>query len=87
MPTDDNFDSDQEELPKPLRISMAHQAWKAANGTLLIRKAARQHGISYRTLIDRIQGAVSKQEANEAMQKLIPTEELCLIEWTEDLYR
>ena len=87
MPTDDEFDSDQEELPQSIRIAMAYQAWKAANGSLSIQKATRQHGISYHTLIDLIHGAKSKQEANEAMQKLTPIEELCLAEWSEDLYQ
>ena len=86
MPIDDDFDSDLEELPKSIRISMAHEAWKAANRSLSIRKAARQHGIAYHTLIDRIHGAILRQEANKAMQKLSPAEELCLIEWSKDLH-
>src|SRR5271163_2776146 len=88
MSTNDNFDfdSDREELPKEVRIHMAYDAWKTANGALSIRKAARQRGIHHRTLTDRINDAISRKEANEAMQKLSSIEESSLETWTEELY-
>ena len=68
---DDNIEDNVEDPPdieKAVRIDLAHQAWKDANGQLAIRKAAWTFGISFSMLNGRIHGAVSKAQASEAMQ-------------------
>jgi helix-turn-helix, Psq domain len=72
MPIDVNSLTDQVDsdtngppnLPKAGRIHLVHRAWRDANGQLSIKKVARIFGISYPTLHGRINGAVSKQQAN-----------------------
>ena len=77
---------DGEELAKPVRIQMAFDAYKAANGTLSLRKAARQHGITFESLRGRVnRGAVSRQQANEDMQRLSALEEDILRDWCTQL--
>jgi hypothetical protein len=67
---------------KAQRIALAHQTWKDSNGQLSMRKAAAQFGVSYSTLQDRIKnGAISKSEASQAMQRLSVREEEALRDW------
>lgn len=70
-----------EGLPKSVRIDLAHQAWKDANGQLSMRKAAGMYQVSLSTLQGRIKGAVSKLEANQAMQRLSVAEEEAIRDW------
>jgi hypothetical protein len=81
---DASVDSDTNDQPDPSkteRIELAHIAWRDANGQLSIKKAARIFGISYSTLRGRINGAVSKQQANQAMQRLTVAEEEAIRDW------
>ena len=51
--TEDSVE-DPPDIPKAVRIDLAHQAWKDANGQLAIKKAARTFDVGYSTLRDRI---------------------------------
>jgi helix-turn-helix, Psq domain/Tc5 transposase DNA-binding domain len=78
----ENIIFDVSALDKPQRIALAHQAWKESKGQLSMRKAATKFGVSYSTLQDRIKnGAISKAEANQAMQRLSVREEQALRGW------
>ena len=55
-------------LPKEARIELAHQAWKDEEGKLSIKGAARQFGVSYTILWNRIHGCILKALASQAMQ-------------------
>jgi len=69
-------------LDKAERIALAHETWKNGNGQLSMRKTAARFGVSYSTLQDRIKnGAISKVEANQAMQRLSVREEDALKDW------
>jgi transposase-like protein len=76
---------DQLDLPKEVRIELAHQAWKNGNGKLKIGKLAREFGISYSTLYDRIHGAIPKALASQAMQRLSVPEEKAIRNWLVEL--
>src|SRR6266480_1859128 len=76
---------DLPELPKDERISLAHKAWKDANGQLSIKKAARIFGVSWTTLQGRINGAVSKAQAGQMRQRLSVAEEEVIRDWLLDL--
>src|SRR5256885_27154 len=88
---DDNSDfsedsvEDQPDLPKAVRIDLAHRAWKDASGELPIRKAASTFGVSESTLRGRINGAVPKAQASQAMQRLTVAEEGAIRDWLLDL--
>ena len=88
---DDNIDltedsvEDLPDLAKAVRIDLAHQAWKNANGQLAMKKAARTFGVNYSTLHNRIHGAVSKAQASQAMQRLTVAEEEAIRDWLLDL--
>jgi len=53
--------------------------------SMWVRKIARSHGVPNSTLQDRINGAVSKKEANQAKQRLSPSEEDTLRDWMLEL--
>jgi hypothetical protein len=76
---------DQLDLPKEVRIELAHQAWKNGNGKLKIGKLAREFGISCSTLYDRIHGAIPKALASQAMQRLSVPEEKAIRNWLVEL--
>src|SRR5436190_1389619 len=76
---------DPTELSKAVRIDLAHQAWKDANGQLSLEKAARIFGISPTTLHGRIHGALSKAQASQAMQRLTVAEEEAIRDWLLEL--
>jgi hypothetical protein len=77
--SDSNFEVP--ELPKAQRINMAYDAWKAGLGPK--ETLDRQYGIAPSTLRGRINGAVSKEEASQNMQRLTAGEETPLQEWVE----
>jgi lambda repressor-like predicted transcriptional regulator len=59
------FPDDPNELSKSLRLQMAHNDYLDSNTSKKaksIRKCAREHGIAYETLRDRINGAKSKEQ-------------------------
>jgi hypothetical protein len=84
-PIDDLFDESVAELPLAVRTDLAHQAWIDRKGGLTKMDAGRQFGVPYTTLYDRINGAVSKELANQAMQKLSVAEEEALKDWCLEL--
>jgi hypothetical protein len=63
---DPTEDSDNE-LSKEERLKLAHCAWQEANGSLSIKEASRRFGVPFSTLRNRINGASSKELANQAM--------------------
>ncbi len=79
-----SYESD-DELPKAVRIELAHQAWIREKSTLKIKDVARRFGVAYSTLNDRIHGAVSKELANQAMQSLSVADEEAMRDWLLDL--
>jgi hypothetical protein len=84
---DDNIEDVQDppDLPKHVRIELAHQAWKDGKGKLKIAQAARTFGIGYTTLYDRIHGAIPKALASQAMQRLSVPEEKAIRDWLLEL--
>ena len=69
------------EQPYEDRVQLAVSAWKNANGTLSMREAARQHGISKSTLDYRIRGHMTATARNQKQQRLTPEEESALVNW------
>lgn len=73
------------ELDREDRIELAHTAWLDAGGpknkTLSITKAAKQHGVSKSTLVDRINGAQSYSISREYQKRLTSGEEAALLAW------
>src|SRR5438552_13717171 len=86
---DDHDYEDLPELPGAIRIDLAYQAFHAASGNdRIIKDIARKHGVNFSTLQGRIDGAIPKALANQAMQRLNVGEEaaleahiLCLASW------
>jgi hypothetical protein len=74
---DDNIEDveDPPDLPKDVRIALAHQAWIDAKGSLTKGKAARIFGVSPSTLKDRIASAIPKALASQVMQRLTVAKE------------
>ena len=72
---------DQRELPYSERIDMALNAWKQGNGTISLKKAAKQHGVTYSTLQARTKGSNSRVSASQARQRLSVQEEEALKRW------
>jgi hypothetical protein len=80
-----DFDKSVDELPKTVRIEIAHQAWIKEKGNLTIKDAARCFCVVYSTLHTRINGAISRELANKAMQKLSIAEEEAIRDWLLEL--
>jgi helix-turn-helix, Psq domain len=80
-----SIDDDPPELSKAMRIDLAHQAWKNANGKLSMKKAARIFGVSFSTLQGQINGAIPKAQASQAMQRLTVGEEEAICDWLLEL--
>jgi hypothetical protein len=80
-----DFDKSVDELPKTVRIEIAHQAWIKEKGNLTIKDAARRFCVVYSTLHARISGAISRELANQAMQKLSIAEEEAIRDWLLEL--
>ena len=78
-------DDSLEDLPKDIRIALAHKAWIDAKGKLSQNKAARIFGVSPSTLKDRIAGAILKAIASQAMQRLTIAEEDAIRDWILEL--
>ncbi|KAL2043667.1 hypothetical protein ABVK25_012559 [Lepraria finkii] len=74
-------DLEEGELPLLERVAIAHANWLNAEGTLSIRKAARQCGIPKSTLEDRIHKKTTKAEEGQKRQRLTPEEEESLATW------
>jgi hypothetical protein len=72
---------DQPELSTAERIDTAFNAWKEANGTISLRKAAKQHGIGFGTLQARSKGSTSRESANQAKQRVSVQEEEAIRRW------
>jgi hypothetical protein len=72
---DNNAYESEDELPKSVRLQLAHEAWIKANGTCSIKEIARTFGVAFSTLNRRIKGAIPKEAASQAMQKLSVAEE------------
>src|SRR5579862_4028098 len=68
-------DEDPYELPTPVCINLAYKAWIENKGVTSIRNIACSYGVVYSTLQRRINGCISQLEANQAMQRLTPSEE------------
>jgi len=81
----DPFKESEDELPKAVRIELAHQAWIQENGASKIKDVARCFGVGYSTLRDCINSAISKELANQAMQKLSVAEEEAIRDWLLEL--
>jgi hypothetical protein len=74
-------DSVQQELLYEIRVDMALDAWKQAQGALSLRKAASKHGIAYTTLQNRSKGAIPRKDADQAKQRLSVQEEAAVHKW------
>ena len=71
---------DVPDIPNAQRIDLAYLA--VQNGQLSMRKAAAHYGVNYSTLQGRCtNGAISKVQASQAMQRLSVGEEECLRDW------
>jgi hypothetical protein len=55
---------DPPDLPMPVRIDLAHQAWIQGKGTISIGQACRPFGVNPSTLHGRIHGAIPKAIAS-----------------------
>src|SRR6267154_2828968 len=67
------FPNDPNELSESVRLQMAHDNYldhNTSKKTKSIRKCAREHGIIYETLRDRINGAKPKEQDAVARQRL-----------------
>jgi len=76
---------DPPDLPMPIRINLAHQAWIQGKGTISIGQACRPFGVNPSTLHGRIHGAVPKAIASQAMQRLSAPEEKAIRDWILEL--
>ena len=66
---------DPEEILYAKRLEMAQEAHVDSNGTLLIRKVAKQYGVVQETLRDRINSVQTVKKENTSRQRLSPVEE------------
>src|SRR5450432_1107832 len=80
---ENNSESAHAQLPRSQRIALAYQAWKDADGQISMKKAARMFNVSSSTLQGRIKGAIPKEQASQAMQKLSKEQEDALVEWID----
>jgi hypothetical protein len=69
----------------PVRINLAYKAWLRDGNKTFVRKIAQAHGIVLSTLRARINGGLSRLEANQAMQRLSAAEEDALQDWMLEL--
>jgi hypothetical protein len=69
-PIDNSFNESEDELPNLVRIELAYQAWIQGNSALKIKDVAQRFGVVYLTLYSCIHSAISRQLANQAMQRL-----------------
>ena len=95
-PIDDNvwvdiddylFDDDPPELPYDERLNLAHKAYIDSNKQEKIKVLACTFNVSWTTLQGRINGALPKALASQAMQRLCPAEEEAIQDWILDLSR
>jgi hypothetical protein len=76
---DDRDYEDLPELPGAIQIDLAHQAFHAASGNdRIIKDIAQKHGVNFSTLQGRINSAIPKALANQAMQRLSVGKEAAL---------
>ena len=61
---DNEPDDSEDELPKPVRIQLAHQAWINSKGSEKIKDVACRFGVAYTTLHSRINKAIPKELAS-----------------------
>ncbi|SLM40197.1 HTH CenpB-type DNA-binding domain [Lasallia pustulata] len=76
------------EQDKDTRIQQAYDYWLSTRDQEdppSLHKVAESHNVAYSTLRDRKNGAISKKEANQAMQKLTPVEEDVIALWVTTL--
>jgi hypothetical protein len=76
---------DPPDLPISVRIDVAHQAWKDANGAATIRQICRTFKVNPSTLHSRIHSATPKALASQAMQRLTVPKEKSMRSWLLDL--
>ena len=70
------------------RIELAVEAWSTGKPALSQRAAAKEYGVSYSTLNDRIRlKALSATEYHQKRQYLHPHEESSLVEWITRMQR
>ena len=80
---------DKEDSPTPEflkifyneRLQLAQKTWKENNRAILVTKVADMYEVKKSILRDRINGAISKAEANQNMQRLSLGEEEALASW------
>ena len=63
-----------------------YNAISAVMGGVSRNQAAKQWGVPRSTLLGRLRGSNSKEQVNSDRQKLSPTEEISLAEWTRIQY-
>ena len=76
------------EQDKDTQIQQAYDYWLSTRDQEdppSLHKVAESHNVAYSTLRDRKNGAISKKEANQAMQKLTPVEEDVIALWVTTL--
>jgi Tc5 transposase DNA-binding domain len=66
------------------RLLLAKQAFQS-NQILTKKRAAKSFDVARTTLRDRINGSLPQDEANAKKRKLLPTEEIVLVNWILDL--
>jgi transposase len=75
-------------MPKPLqheeRVQLAVNALRSGQ-IQSIRKAAAAFDVPKSTLQERVKGGATRQQAQVKNRKLLPTEEVALIQWIESL--
>lgn len=71
-------EGDPDEVPEAVRLQMAHDHYLDQNKKTSIRQVAREHGVRWETLRDRIKGAKPKAEVATAQQRLSPIEEAAI---------
>jgi len=81
----DDEPDERPELPMPVRINLAYEAWLTYSNTIPVREIARAHGVVLSTLQGRINRGLSKLEASQAMQRLTVGEEDALRDWILEL--
>ena len=76
---------EEKELLYEVRVDLAFNKWKEAQGALSLRKAAKQYSIAYTTLQNRSKGAVSRKEAQQINQRLSVQKEEAIHKWVLQL--
>jgi transposase-like protein len=76
------------EIPKAERYKHAIKTYHETKDDIdrpSVREIARRWGVNHATLNNRVRGKRTRKDAHEAMQRLSPGEEECLVEWIQQL--